>query len=194
MKGGLLNSGSKTQQTDTCVAAVYLATRIPHNSMNAILHALVPLRRQCLEKVLCYLSHKPETEFRKGFTSFVSLHWRVCCLFPSFLNYCYWVEIFPLVSHTPNIFLLLRQMFEMVLSNLYYYIYYYALHNWEFMFFILSLFNYSGTGVEISPLLSHETMNIQNIRKRRTTCLWFRLRMNVDFIWKEWWICRFQGT
>ena len=147
MKGGLLNSGSKTQQTDTCVAAVYLATRIPHNSMNAILHALVPLRRQCLEKVLCYLSHRRKTEVRKDFMSFKSLHLRVCFLFPSFLNYCYGVEIFPLVSHTTNILFLLWQTLQMVFIHLYYYIYYYSLHNGGFMFFDpfpLQLFRYWG--------------------------------------------------
>jgi hypothetical protein len=145
--GGLLNSASKTEQPDTCVAAVYFATRIPHNSIDVILRAVIPLRRQMLEKVLCYLSHRRKTEVRKDFMSFKSLHLRVCFLFPSFLNYCYGVEIFPLVSHTPNILLLLGQTLQMVLSHLYYYIYYYSLHNGEFMFccpFSLQLLLYWG--------------------------------------------------
>jgi len=97
--GGLLKSVSKTQQTDTCVAAVYLATRIPHKSMDVI---------------LC------------GF------------------------EIFPLLSHTPNILLLPWQRLEMVSSHLYGYIYYYSFHDGEFMFFSPSLFSYLCMGSRFS--------------------------------------------
>jgi len=121
--------------------------------MDIILRALVPLRRQRLEKDLYHLSHKPETAVRKGFTSFISLHLRVSSLFPSFLNYCYGVELFPLVSHTPNILLLLRQTLQRVLSHLYHYIYYYSLHNGGYMFFYhfpLQLFMYWGRDLPAS--------------------------------------------
>ena len=44
--GGMLKSEPKMQQTDTCVAAVYLATQIPHNCTDVTFRALLPLLRQ----------------------------------------------------------------------------------------------------------------------------------------------------
>ena len=52
------------QQTDTCVAAVYSATRLLYKSMDVILCVLGTY----------HFSHKRETQVRKGFTSFLSLN------------------------------------------------------------------------------------------------------------------------
>ena len=83
---------------------------------------IVSLRRQRLEKVLCHLSHKPETEIRKGFTSVVSLHLLWGRDFP---------PSFPYPKHSSSH----HAKLLMVLGHLFYYIYYYSLHNREFMFF-----------------------------------------------------------
>ena len=66
LSDGLLKSRSKTQQTDMYVASAYLATRIPHKSMDVILCVL--------GKFLCHLSHKRETQVLKCFMSFLSLN------------------------------------------------------------------------------------------------------------------------
>jgi len=59
---------------DTCVAdnaAIYPVTRIPYNSTDVIVRALLLLPRQRLDMVLGHFSHKPEEEVGHGFGSFV---------------------------------------------------------------------------------------------------------------------------
>ena len=55
-------------------------------------------------------------------------------------------EIFPFLSHTPNLLLLPCHRLEMVSSHMFDYIYYHSLHNGEFFFFTLPLhlFMYGG--------------------------------------------------
>ena len=98
--GRLLKSGSKTHQTDTCVAAGYLATRIPHKSMDVIL---------CGFEILPLLSHTPNilllpwqrlemvSSHLYDYIYYYSLsNGKFMFFSPSFFNFlCMGVEIFP---------------------------------------------------------------------------------------------------
>jgi len=56
--------------------------------------------------------------------------------------------------------LLLWQTLQTVSSHFYHYIYYYSLHNGEFLLFLPSIFKYLCMGLEIFPLLSHHATPI----------------------------------